>query len=142
MGEKPHNYRTEDLSQAKEQTPKKLALPGEAVTVQAGAKQKEEWHSLMSAEVYTKPYLERVSKEPVRPSPLLKAFGDLFIANALLLVENEKLAKQVEQNNERNRKSSIQWQQDHRKEYNDYKREYMREYRAKKKQQQADSSSE
>ena len=140
MGEETHNYHSEDLSQAKEQKPERLAPSGETVTVQAGEKQKEKRLPLMPVEVYTKLLEQRVSKLPVRPSPLLKAFGDLLIAKELLLtkieelqVENQEFREQEEQRKKQNREAYERYVQKDPDAYRAKKREEMRQRRAAQK---------
>jgi hypothetical protein len=130
-----HTYTAKDLSQHTDQTPDSLASSSEAATVHESLRQQQKRHSPLSAEIYTKTPDKRVSKQPARPSPLLKAIGDLYIAKEVLRAQNAELTEQVELHSERNRKSSLEWQKTHREEYNAYQREYMREYRARKKQQ-------
>jgi regulator of replication initiation timing len=145
MGEKEPSYHTESLNQHLKQTPEQLAPSNEAATVQDSSKQQQKRHSPLSAEIYTKTPEKRVLKQPVRPSPLLKTFGNLYIAKEILLTEIEKLRdenqelqaenqdlrEKVERRRQQARESAAKSRQSNREKYN----AYMREYRERQKQQ-------
>ena len=74
---------------------------------------------------------------------LIEENNELWAENTRLNEELKALQeykKKAEEYTEQNRRSSLKWQQEHRKEYNEYKKEYMKEYRKRKKQQKASSS--
>ena len=147
MGEQIHNYHSEDISQDKGQKPERLALSGEDATVQDSSDLQQKRLSLMPVDVYTKPLEQRVSKVPVRPSPLLKAFGDLYIAKELLLTkieklqaENQELRGYVENRRKQARESAAKYRETNREEYNARQAKLMRERYAKQKQKAKSSS--